>query len=82
MRSSIRVIVIIAAAAVILMSSAFSEDLLPWPLGLKFSDFTEDSVRTLLEEAGGFRVVKLWLTHDARPGRTDESWVNILCLAE
>ncbi len=42
MRSSIRVIVIIAAAAVILMSSAFSEDLLPWPLGLKFSDFKED----------------------------------------
>ena len=50
--------------------------------GRVFSDFTEDSVRTLLEEAGGFRVVKLWLTHDARPGRTDESWVNILCLAE
>ena len=50
--------------------------------GRVFSDFTEDSVRTLLEETGGFRVVKLWLTHDARPGRTDESWVNILCLAE
>lgn len=50
--------------------------------GRVFSDFTEDSVRTLLEEAGGFRLVKLWLTHDARPGRTDESWVNILCLAE
>ena len=50
--------------------------------GRVFSDFTEDSVHTLLEEAGGFRLVKLWLTHDARPGRTDESWVNILCLAE
>ena len=50
--------------------------------GRVFSDFTEDSLRALLEEAGGFRVEKLWLTNDARPGRTDEHWVNVLCRAE
>ena len=50
--------------------------------GRRFSDFTEDSLRALLDEAGGFRVKTLWVTHDARPERSDERWVNVLCLAE
>ena len=50
--------------------------------GRVFSDFTEDSLRALLEEAGGFRAEKLWLTNDARPDRADEHWVNVLCRAE
>ena len=50
--------------------------------GRVFSDFTEDSLGALLEEAGGFRVEKLWLTKDARPDRADEHWVNVLCRAE
>lgn len=47
-----------------------------------FSDFTEDALRTLLDKAGGFRVENCWLTNDARPGRTDERWVNVLCRVE
>ena len=47
-----------------------------------FSDFTTDSLRVVLDETGGFLVEKLWLTNDARPGRTDERWVNVLCRAE
>ena len=50
--------------------------------GRVFSDFTEESLRAMLAEAGGFRVEKLWLTHDARPDRAEEHWVNVLCLAE
>lgn len=49
--------------------------------GRLFSDFTEESLRALLDEAGGFRTVKLWTTADARPEREEERWVNVLCYA-
>ena len=49
--------------------------------GRLFSDFTEESLRALLDEAGGFRTVKLWTTADARPERAEERWVNVLCYA-
>ena len=50
--------------------------------GRLFSDFTEESLRALTEEVGGFRITDMWLTHDARPERQDESWVNMFCVAE
>ena len=50
--------------------------------GRFFSDLTEASLRTLLDEAGGFRVSRIWVTNDARPDRAEERWVNVLCLAE
>ena len=50
--------------------------------GRVFSDYTEDSLRELINEACGLRELTLWTTHDARPDRADERWVNILCLAE
>ena len=50
--------------------------------GRLFSDFTEESLRTLTEEVGGFRITDMWLTRDARPDRQDESWVNMFCVAE
>ena len=46
--------------------------------GRVFSDFTETSLRALLEEAGGFGEIKLWTTSDARPDRADERWLNAL----
>ncbi|MBO4326260.1 MAG: class I SAM-dependent methyltransferase [Clostridia bacterium] len=49
--------------------------------GRLFSDMTEDSIRGLISEAGGFREIDLWVTNDARPDRADEQWVNILCRA-
>ena len=49
--------------------------------GRLFSDFTEESLRILLDEAGGFRTVKLWTTADARSEREEERWVNVLCYA-
>ena len=50
--------------------------------GRLFSDFTEESLRALTDEVGGFRITDMWLTHDARPERQDESWVNMFCIAE
>ena len=50
--------------------------------GRLFSDFTEESLRALTDEVSGFRITDMWLTHDARPERQDESWVNMFCIAE
>lgn len=50
--------------------------------GRIFSDFTEDSLRDLLESAGGFRGISVWTTNDARPDRSDERWVNAICRAD
>ena len=50
--------------------------------GRVFSDFTETSLRALLDEVGGFREISLWTTGDARPDRADERWLNVLCSAK
>ena len=50
--------------------------------GRRFSDYTEDTLRALLEEAGGFSVKTVWVTNDARPERAEERWANALCLAD
>lgn len=50
--------------------------------GRVFSDMTEDSLRSLIGEAGGFREIALWITKDARPDRADEQWINVICRAE
>lgn len=42
-----------------------------------FSDFTEESVQMLLEEAG-FVTVECGITSDNRPDRSSEKWVNII----
>lgn len=42
-----------------------------------FSDFTETSVKALLENAG-FDIVECGVTSDIRPGRADEKWVNVI----
>ena len=49
--------------------------------GRVFSDFTETSLRALLDEAGGFHEISLWTTDDARPDRAGERWLNVLCSA-
>jgi SAM-dependent methyltransferase len=42
-----------------------------------FVDFTEDTLRDFLE-ASGFAVKECDITHDIRPGRGDEIWVNAI----
>ena len=50
--------------------------------GRAFTDLNEASLRSLLEEAGGFRIADLWTSADARPERAHERWVDVLCVAE
>lgn len=42
-----------------------------------FSDFTEESVKALLNNAR-FEVIECGITSDIRPGRADEKWVNVI----
>lgn len=44
-----------------------------------FSDFTEESVIPLFENAG-FKIVSNVVGTDSRPGREDEKWVNVICV--
>ena len=42
-----------------------------------FSDFTEASVRVMLDQAE-FDILECGVTSDIRPGRADEKWVNVI----
>lgn len=43
----------------------------------RFSDFTDRSVRELLDGAG-FKILECFITSDVREGRSDEAWVNVI----
>ena len=46
--------------------------------GRFFTDMTEESFGRLLEDTGGFEIIRLWITSDVRPGRDSEKWLNVL----
>ena len=41
-------------------------------------EYTEESLKAMVEKTGLFSVVKLWETEDVRPGHPDTAWVNLL----
>ncbi len=43
-----------------------------------FSDYTEDSLRAMVEETGLFDIKKIWETEDVRSGHPDTVWINLL----
>ena len=45
--------------------------------GRYFNDLTENTAIEIFEK-NEFEVIETWITHDARPGREDEKWTNIL----
>jgi cyclopropane fatty-acyl-phospholipid synthase-like methyltransferase len=46
--------------------------------GRYFTDMTEERFERLLDEVPGFVIVGESVTSDARPGRSDEKWLNVL----
>ena len=46
--------------------------------GRYFTDRTEESLQAILDEVGGLEVIRTGITGDARPGREDEKWLNVL----
>ncbi|MBR4164312.1 MAG: methyltransferase domain-containing protein [Solobacterium sp.] len=46
--------------------------------GRYFTDMTEESFRALLEQVSGLSIVEERITSDARPGRENEKWLNVI----
>ena len=46
--------------------------------GRHFSNYTEESFTQLLDKCPSMQVLEIWKTEDARPGRQDEFWLNVL----
>ena len=49
--------------------------------GRYFTDQTEESLQAILDEVGGLEIIRTGITGDARPGREDEKWLNVLLRA-
>ena len=43
-----------------------------------FTDFTEETFHAFVGDITGIEIVEEWLSGDARPGRSDEQWLNII----
>ena len=48
--------------------------------GRWFTDLDEPALRTLIAEVPGLRIDLIDITGDARPGRSDEKWLNAWCV--
>ena len=46
--------------------------------GRYFTDLNEEKLRALVKEVPGFTVESIRITGDARPGRSDEKWLNVI----
>lgn len=43
-----------------------------------FSDYTEESLKAMIETTGLFEILKVWETDDARSTHGDTTWINLL----
>ena len=46
--------------------------------GRYFTDFTEETLRAMMAEIPSLKIFEEWMTHDVRPGREEDQWINIL----
>ena len=46
--------------------------------GRHFTDFTEETLKAFWEKATSMQIFDLWITHDVRPGREVERWINLM----
>ena len=46
--------------------------------GRYFTDQTDESLKQILDQVGGLDIISTGITGDARPGREDEKWLNVL----
>ena len=50
--------------------------------GRYFTDLNEEKLQDLLNDVPGFTVESIRITGDARPGRSDEKWLNVILRKE
>lgn len=43
-----------------------------------FSDYTEDSLKAMLNKTGLFEIIRIWETEDVRSTHPDTVWINLL----
>lgn len=46
--------------------------------GRYFTDFTEQTFEIFLHRLEGLKLETCWITHDARPDRKEEKWLNLI----
>lgn len=46
--------------------------------GRYFTDFTEKTFEEFLAKIPGLKLTEEWISSDARPGREDEKWLNLI----
>ena len=46
--------------------------------GRYFTDFTEKTLAEFMKDVPSLTMFEKWVTHDVRPGREEEQWINIL----
>ena len=46
--------------------------------GRYFTDMTQENLMEIVQSVGGFETVDIQISTDARPGRDDEKWINII----
>lgn len=46
--------------------------------GRYFTYMTKESIEALIKSIGGFDIIEMKVSSDARPGRDDEQWINII----
>ena len=46
--------------------------------GRRFTDFTEETFAAFIMQFPELRIKDQWISPDARPGRSDEKWLNVL----
>ncbi len=48
--------------------------------GRYFTDFTEETLWRFWKHVPFLLIIDFWITHDVRPERRDERWINLLCM--
>ena len=46
--------------------------------GRVFNNYTEESLMHLLAQYDTLDIIRLWVTHDIRPERNTEAWINVI----
>jgi len=46
--------------------------------GRYFTDLTEQALEAIVEQSEGMNVIKMWISTDVRPGRSEEKWLNAI----
>ena len=47
--------------------------------GMIYSDYTEDTLDTIINNDAHLRMIEWWISEEARPEKADDLWINVIC---